>query len=184
MCIGFLSISIRLGGSPGAQGTRAARGRAPCWRLLADPRRGYWVFPCCREYSPSPSAPSRCRPLLFYSLLIRMHPKSYSSSLSLAAHLEEEAGQVPARHGVRPRATTRDPGAAPTPRVLCCSRRDAGPQQSLLRRPGLDAAGAPGHRGQSGLRAARRPASSWWAISLGAGLRLVPSRFESLVPAA
>ena len=36
------------------------------------------------------------------------------------------------RHGVRPRATTRDPGAAPTPRVLCCSRRDAGPQQSLL----------------------------------------------------
>lgn len=48
-------------------------------------------------------------------------------------------------HGVRPRATTRDPGAAPTPRVLCCSRRDAGPQQSRQRRPhpapGLDAAG-------------------------------------------
>lgn len=34
-------------------------------------------------------------------------------------------------HNADPQATTQDPGAALTPRVLCCSRRDAGLQQSL-----------------------------------------------------
>ena len=61
------------------------------------------------------------------------------------------------QHGVRPRATTRDPGAAPTPRVLCCSRRDAGPQRSPQRRPpppGLETDG-------------RRP--SWGEGRCGAG---------------
>lgn len=34
-----------------------------------------------------------------------------------------------------PQATTQDPGAALTPRVLCCSRRDAGLLQSLPSSP-------------------------------------------------
>lgn len=72
------------------------------------------------------------QPLLFYSVLVRIPARGTLGGppgRGSGAGARRPGSQ---RHGVRPRATTRDPGAAPTPRVLCCSRRDAGPQQSLL----------------------------------------------------
>lgn len=101
------------------------------------------VFPSAVAHAPPIPAPNPGSQAPCWSLFPAPQDVCFPKP-SQAAHPEEEARQVPAGRAPTAQCETSGyntgPGRCSYPRVLCCSRRDAGPQQSLQRRRGLDAA--------------------------------------------
>ena len=151
---------------------------APGW-LSRRPR----VFSLCSRRTARPQRSISMQPLVF--LTARSSACPARGTLGGPPGRGSGAGaRRPGspRHGVRPRATTRDPGAATTPRVLCCSRRDAGLQQSLL--PARAGLGSGKEGGCALYRVAWGQPPLGPLLGLRAGLRSPLVRVGSLVQVA